>query len=301
MLAILNPGESLTAVMSGAAATTNPYYFASWREDNGKPNQPTGSLSGATPVTLAAAPNAGQREVSRVGIFNADTAAVTVTIAKVVSGTSYTLAKATIPVGGLLTLTASGVQVVDSSGQLLQTISDSSGIGTASGTGVVAAESGSAVRKTVLSLTNAAIVLADNAGVVAFGSLKVYDFPAGAIQFLGATANLALTKSSAGVNVDWDGDIGIGSAAAGNSATLTGTEQDLIPSTATPQAVAGATTGNAQSTITQAGLVLDGTGTAADVFLNLLVDDADHDVTGTACNLIANGTITIYWLNLGDY
>jgi hypothetical protein len=38
-----------------------------------------------------------------------------------------------------------------------------------------------------------------------------------------------------------------------------------------------------------------------DVFLNILVDDADHDITGTAANIEATGTITLYWINLGDY
>jgi hypothetical protein len=36
------------------------------------------------------------------------------------------------------------------------------------------------------------------------------------------------------------------------------------------------------------------------VYLNILVDDADHDVTSTACNIIANGTITLVWENYGS-
>ncbi len=46
--------------------------------------------------------------------------------------------------------------------------------------------------------------------------------------------------------------------------------------------------------------VLDGTGTANDVYLNFLIDDTDHNVAGTACNLIVNGTVTLHWVNLGD-
>ena len=174
--------------------------------------------------------------------------------------------------------------------------------GTASGSGVGAAENGTAaIQRTVLTLTNTPVVLADNAGVTAYGSLKVYTFPVGVIFHIGSVSNLALTKSSTGVNADWDGDIALGTVAANNGATpLAGTEQDLIPNTATPQAVGGVTTGDADSTTTEAGVVFDGTGGAKEAYLNVLVDDADHDVTGTPCNLIANGTITITWILLGD-
>lgn len=175
------------------------------------------------------------------------------------------------------------------------------GLGAANGTGVSVVENGDGVvHKTVITLANHAVALADEAGVVAYGGSKIYDMPAGAIYFLGATADLDMTKSSAGVNADWDGDFGIGTVTASNNATLATTEQNIIPTTATPQASAGATTANGQSTSTE-NAVVDGTSTAVDVYLNFLVDDADHDVTTTACNLIANGTITIHWINLGDY
>lgn len=155
-------------------------------------------------------------------------------------------------------------------------------------------------RKTVLTFVNQAVVLADNAGVVAFGSRQVYDFPAGLVMWEGAVERVDLTKSSAGVNADWDGDISLGTVAANNGATLATTEQDLIPTTSTPQAVAGVTTGDALSTSTEAPKLFDGTATAKDIFLNVLIDDADHDVTTTPCNIIVNGTITFYWRLLGD-
>lgn len=167
---------------------------------------------------------------------------------------------------------------------------------------VVATEyGGPVVKKTVLTFTDTSMALTDEAGVVAYVGTKVYDFPAGKILFLGATANLALTKSSAGVDAAWDGDFGLGTTTAGNNNALATTEQNLIPTTATPQAVSGATTAKGGSTSTEAGVVFDGSSTAADVYLNFLVDDADHDVTTTPCSLIANGTVTMYWINLGDY
>lgn len=175
-------------------------------------------------------------------------------------------------------------------------------LGSTAATGVVARETKAAakVRQVTLTLTNAAVALADEAGVVAYGGLKVYDFPAGVVAFFGAVADLALTKSSAGVNDTWDGDVGLGTVTASNNATLASTEQNLIPSTATPQAVAGATTADCYSTSTEAFKLIDGTATAVDVYLNLLVDDADHDVTTTPCNLIVNGTVKLTYMMLGD-
>lgn len=168
---------------------------------------------------------------------------------------------------------------------------------TPAGTGVAILTNGAGYNKTVLKLTNTPLPLIDTAGVVARCALKVLDMPAGLIHIAGAVVNLALTKSAAGVNADWDGDVSLGSAAAAGDATLTSTEANIVPSTATPQAVTGATTAKAVST---AGVMLDGTATSVDVYLNVLVDDADQDVTGTPTNLIANGEITIVWANLGD-
>lgn len=153
---------------------------------------------------------------------------------------------------------------------------------------------------TILTLTSLEIALTDEAGVVAHGGVKVYDFPAGAILLLGAVADLDVTKDAAGVNADWDGDFSMGTAVASNNNTLSATEDDIIPSTATPQASAGATTANGQSTASEMA-VLDGTGTAKDAFLNFLVDDADHDVGGTATNLVVTGTIRLFWIQMGDY
>lgn len=167
--------------------------------------------------------------------------------------------------------------------------------------GVSAAElCGHQVIKTVLTFDDVRLPLVDEAGVVAYAGLKVYDMPVGFIQFWAARLNLTLGKTSAGVNLDWDGDVGVGTVTASNNNTLAATEQNIIPTTATPQAVAGVTTAKAVSTITEAGLVVDGSGTAVDVYVNLLVDDADQDVTGTPASLILNGTLTIYWLKVAD-
>lgn len=189
------------------------------------------------------------------------------------------------------------VQVTASPAQLN---SCDANVGAAAGTGVVAVESGFGnFKTTVLTLTDVEVPLVDEAGQIAYGGLKVYDFPQGYIYTFSALTDLDVTKSSAGVNDDWDGDFGLGTATAGNDADLTTTEQDVLPKTDTPQAAAGATTADGVSTATEQA-IHDGTGTAKDLFINFLVDDADHDVTSTPCNLILNGTIELNWIFMGD-
>lgn len=168
---------------------------------------------------------------------------------------------------------------------------------TPNGTGV-SISGGVGSQKTVITFVNTPLPLIDTPATVARCALKVLDLPEGDILIQSAVLNLVLTKSAAGVNADWDGDVGVGTAAAAADATLSGTEQNIIPTTPTPQAVAGVTTAKGRST---AQVILDGTTTAVDVYLNVLVDDADQDATTTPTNLIANGTLTIIWASAGDY
>ena len=115
-VAILDPGQSLTAVMSGAANSVNPHYAAEWRLQNegAEASQPVGSLNGTSSVTLVGnADGHDQKIVDSVRIFNADDAAVTVTIAK----DSYTLAKITLQAGDHLIFDERGLIVLDADGQ----------------------------------------------------------------------------------------------------------------------------------------------------------------------------------------
>lgn len=194
-----------------------------------------------------------------------------------------------------------GVTVINEDLIVTGSVLNTTGAVTANGTGVTASEVGwTVVHNTVLTLDDLTVALTDEATVVAYLGQKIYDFPAGAILILGATSDLDVTLSAAGVDADWNGDFGLGTVTASNNGTLTSTEDDILPTTATPEAVASATTAKGQSTAAEI-VVFDGTTTAKDLFLNVLVDDADHDVTGTPTNMIFNGTITITWVNLGDY
>jgi hypothetical protein len=173
------------------------------------------------------------------------------------------------------------------------------GIG-APGAGVGQAQAEAKLIETVLTFDGDAVALVDEAGVVAHGNKKIFDFPEGLIQFVGAVVDLAVVKDAAGVDDDFAGDFGLGTAAADAGATLATTEQDLVPTTAIGPATAGATTAKGASTTTESGALLDGTTTAKDVYLNVLVDDADHDVDTTPTNLLITGTVKLLWRNLGD-
>jgi hypothetical protein len=117
----LASGDSLTATMSGAIATTNPTYNVDYTiatASNTTKTTTVGSLTGVTAKTLVTA-NA-FFETQSVSICNIDTAAVTITVAKVSSGTSYTLATTTLQVGDTLTIDSGGFKVIDTTGQIKQ-------------------------------------------------------------------------------------------------------------------------------------------------------------------------------------
>lgn len=175
----------------------------------------------------------------------------------------------------------------------------SAGAGAAAGIGVTASEYGDgSLHTTVLTFAATPINVRDTEQG---GGLKVYGFPEGRIVVLGVTGAVNFTTTTAlattlnaGVSSRW----GLGTTTQ-SSATLATTEQDLIPvktflSSATinvaPTMVPGALVASAQ---------FDGTSTAKDAFLNVsvpLATDIDADATVTA-----TGTITMSWINLGDY
>jgi len=176
-------------------------------------------------------------------------------------------------------------------------------LGASNGSTVAATEYGDGIiHRTVLTLTNHATTMNDEAGTIAWGGTKIYDFPAGAIQILGAVVDLSVTLSTnSGINADFDGDCALGTAIATNADNaLSSTEADILASFATNQAVnsVAAVEGQGCSLVAAS---LNGVATAKDMYLNYLVDDDDHDVAnGTNGKLLSTGTITVHWINLGD-
>lgn len=104
--------QKLQAFLSGAAATTNPTVtvesyivppqskqdFSEYRQSS----QIT-VLAGATETDIADAPPEGSvKKIPEINIYNADTAAVTVTVCRDVAGTNRILVKATLQPGETL-------------------------------------------------------------------------------------------------------------------------------------------------------------------------------------------------------
>jgi hypothetical protein len=114
--------KSIVAVMSGAAATTNPDFTAAWADNDGSSfaeGSSDGVLNGTSQVTLVAAPAASTRRVIKsITIQNRDTAAVTVTVKYNNNGTLRNIAVVTLAVGDTWTLNGA----FDDEGSLKQTM-----------------------------------------------------------------------------------------------------------------------------------------------------------------------------------
>jgi len=181
--------------------------------------------------------------------------------------------------------------------------STSFGIGAVAGTGSTVKEYGSgAIHQTVITLSALPIsVSRTHTG----GGTKIYDFPEGRILSLGGTGTVTFTTTSA-ILTTLNGaktiTMGVGTVQtttqdSGTSGLLT-TEQGILQ-------VANATSSSVINTPGTAGTFIgalaafDGTTTPVDAYLNVNVPTAS-DIDGDA-TLTASGTITISWMNLGDY
>lgn len=190
------------------------------------------------------------------------------------------------------------VLVIDEGGS----IETSSGVGAKNGSTVAVAETMPVIHKTVLTCTALPISIADDAGVAQYGGVKVYDFPEGLICTLGAVISGSVTGGVTGTITDtWAGGIALGTAAATTGATLVSTEADVMPEVDVAAATAKVAAIDAVSVataLTETGARwFDGTATAKDLYLNLVVDDSGTHTAGT---VTFTGTITLHWLNLGD-
>lgn len=152
------------------------------------------------------------------------------------------------------------------------------------------------IHKTVLTLSATPVTISDDAGVAQYGGTgKIYDLPEGAITFLGCVIDGDLTLGDTGTFIDaYDGDVALGTVTATTGATLTGTEADIMASSAIAQAVAKV---SAVGAVSSGATIVDGTSTAKDVFLNFVIDD---DATHTAGTGTFTGTVTMLWANTGD-
>lgn len=154
-------------------------------------------------------------------------------------------------------------------------------------------EGGGTDRSTVFHFNNVAITVADLTTWGAIGT-KLYDFPKGLLDIAAAMGNLTYGYTSA---TDANLTTGLGTATATGDANgvLTGTQVDIIPSTATAIATSAGTFTGKSSASARLGL-FDGTSAAKSLYLN-------HGTTsdpGAGAILTVNGWIVVHWQNLGD-
>jgi hypothetical protein len=163
--------------------------------------------------------------------------------------------------------------------------------------GVTVQERGDGVfHQTVFTLTDVALTTTDAAAAGAHTSLQLYDFPACLLSYIGGSMSLTLTAGDGGLADNAAMVAGVGTATAGtDNGTLTTTEQDLIPSTAYTLS-SGTVTAGAKS-VTATAAVFDGTSTAKDAWLNIVVPDAGTSADDT---LTVSGTVVLTWVHLGD-
>jgi hypothetical protein len=155
------------------------------------------------------------------------------------------------------------------------------------------------VHQTVLTLTLTGANDLDLADGADHGtSIKIYDMPEGRILLLGATCDLsAVVNDAFNASPNDVFIVAVGSVAANDAAGLTGTEVNIIPAS-TLDTVGNTTLTLPWKSALAASAQFDGTTTAMDVIVNATVADAS---TTKAMTLAITGTLTLTWVNLGDY
>lgn len=123
-------------------------------------------------------------------------------------------------------------------------------------------------------VTDGTVTVSATGSAIGFGSLVVGDFPEGNILLLGAVGYVTLSGSGSDANLtaDWEGDFSVGSTPA-DDATITGTDVDILPSTAL--AAATAEVGVSTRAVNAAQAMLDNTDGSLEINLNVLIDAAD--------------------------
>lgn len=132
---------------------------------------------------------------------------------------------------------------------------------------------------------------------VGYGSVVIGDLPEGNILFLGAVSYMKFTTADADVQATFDGDYSVGSAPTAD-ATLSGSEVDIIQSTALGAATAGVSpVARGTHAAAISGTVLDNTDGSLELNLNLLIDDANISGTG---DFTVTGALELVYIVLGD-
>lgn len=173
----------------------------------------------------------------------------------------------------------------------------------ASSTIAVEEQGNGILRQTKITLTNAPLAVVSVTTGAGVGGLKLYTFPEGYVHVLGSYGSITLSIASAKqadfTDATPEGDIGIGSLLPANADALgtDATDDDIC--TARPFTMSSYATSAIPLRADAATLVLNGSSTAEDVNLTILVDAADID-DGATTEVLATGTIYIRWIFAGD-
>lgn len=169
------------------------------------------------------------------------------------------------------------------------------GVGSA-GTGVSAVENGDGVfHKTTLTCTAVSVTLADGAHG---GGQLLYTFPEGVVKILGTTLDGAVTNTAAfNASTADTFSFALGQVVGADDDDLTSTEASIFAKV-TEDTDSGGTLTRASDGYFATDLAVDGHTAAATVYANFAVAAANNT---DANDFGLTGTVTITWVNLGDY
>jgi hypothetical protein len=185
-------------------------------------------------------------------------------------------------------------QLVARDPALAEKISGAFACATPNGAGVALEAYAVKPQRLRVTLTNVAVAITDSGGAAGGqGALKILDFAAGLISILGAESNCAIV-AAANITATAAVIASVGTAAAGaGDSTLTGTEADIIPSTAcTLTGSAGVFDGEATTPA-----LFNGTAAAIDAFLNFAVPDAGISASSS---ITVTGYVDVWAIVMGD-
>jgi hypothetical protein len=152
------------------------------------------------------------------------------------------------------------------------------------------------VNKMVLKPRALAISVAAVSTAVGWGTAVLGDFPEGNILVLGVLANLQFTATGTNATTTFDGDWSIGTTPTAD-ATLSGTDVNLIASTALGAATARVSPAQRAALATPA--MFDNTDGSLEINLNFLIDAANI-TDDTTVPVTATGEVYILYSVLGD-
>ena len=186
-------------------------------------------------------------------------------------------------ISGDLTLTGGEIKNTDNAGAVV------------AGTCTAAEYNVNGYHKTVLTLlggTTFALEDKDDGG-----GIKIYDFPQGQVLILGTLVDATITLDT---NVTAPYVMSVGTVVGVDSeATLTTTEANFVASTAVTNGAAQDFHGvSAATSVGLTGEPYNGTSTALPLFVNAAI--AAGSITGGATLAATGGTVTVWWIYLGD-